>query len=515
MSPKFTRREAIGASALGLATASLGFAGIARGADTTKGGKNELRVNLKPAYELSPYLYMQFMEPLGATDGSVEAAWDHGRQAWRDDVVEATLDLEPTMLRWGGIYTDFYRWREGVGPRDRRPTMVNQMWGGIESNQVGTGEFCDFARRVHAEPLMCVNFESDGREQYATYHGKSRSGDAREAAEWVAYCNDPDNAERRGHGTPDPLAIQFWQLGNETSYDNRGFELETTIRKTSEFASVMRDVDPNIKLIAWGDSGWAARMADETGDQIDMLAFHHMFNPDLRDEPVLEGERYRRDPAATWAVLMDAWKHNDAKIRSARESLDGRRIPLAMTECHFAIPGRNRCDVLSTWAAGVSYGRILNNHQRHGDVLRIATAADFCGTRWQVNAVMIPTPHGKSYLMPVARVMKLYRHHIGKQAIAVESCPADLDVVASRTDNTLFLHVVNTRQTESVALDLILGDAKIASAKSYEIADEPMREVSDLNDGDVMQIKQRELANDGRWTFPAASVSAVEVVLAA
>ena len=64
-------------------------------------------------------------------------------------------------------------------------------------------------------------------------------------------------------------------------------------------------------------------------------------------------------------------------------------------------------------------------------------------------------------------------------------------------------------------LDLNLGDAKIASAKSYEIADEPMREVSDLNDGDVMQIKQRELASDGRWTFPAASVSAVEVVLAA
>lgn len=512
MSPKLTRREAIGASALGLATASLGFAAAARGAEVKA---NELRVNVKPVYELSPYLYMQFMEPLGATDGSVEAAWDHGQQAWREDVVEATRQLEPTMLRWGGIYTDFYRWREGVGPRDRRPTMVNQMWGGIESNQVGTTEFCDFARRVHAEPLMCVNFESDGRENYATYHGKSRSGNAREAAEWVAYCNDPDNALRRSHGTQEPLAIQFWQLGNETSYDNHGFDLETTIRKTNEFARAMRDVDPQIKLIAWGDSGWAARMADETGDQVDLLAFHHMFNPDLRDKPVLEGERYRRDPAATWAVLMDAWKHNDAKIRSVRESLDGRRIPLAMTECHFAIPGRNRCDVLSTWAAGVSYGRILNNHQRHGDVLRIATAADFCGTRWQVNAVMIPTPHGKSYLMPVARVMKLYRHHIGKQAIAVESCPADLDVVASRTDDKLFLHVVNTRQQESVAIDVNLGDAKIAAATSFEIADEPMREVSDLNDGDVMQIHKRGLARDGRWSFPAASVSAVEVELAA
>ena len=74
-----------------------------------------------------------------------------------------------------------------------------------------------------------------------------------------------------------------------------------------------------------------------------------------------------------------------------RDSL-GARNPLAMTECHFVIPGRDRGDVLASWAAGVSYARILNNHQRHGDVLKIATAADFCGTRWQNNAVIIPTP---------------------------------------------------------------------------------------------------------------------------
>ena len=91
-----------------------------------------------------------------------------------------------------------------------------------------------------------------------------------------------------------------------------------------------------------------------------------------------------------------------------------------MTECHFAIPGRDRCDVLSTWAAGVSYARILNNHQRHGDVLKIATAADFCGTRWQNNAVMIPVPKGdnRAYLQPVARVMALvpppHRHARGR-----------------------------------------------------------------------------------------------------
>ena len=114
-----------------------------------------IAVDPKPRYELSPYLYMQFMEPLGATDASVEAAWDHLRDDWREDVLEVTRELAPTMMRWGGIFLDFYRWREGVGPREKRPPMLNLLWGGIESNQVGTVEFVDFSRRVGAEPLIC------------------------------------------------------------------------------------------------------------------------------------------------------------------------------------------------------------------------------------------------------------------------------------------------------------------------------------------------------------------------
>jgi alpha-L-arabinofuranosidase len=511
MNRMLTRRDAMSTLAAGALSAA---AGLPARAQDDRDASTRLEVDLEPQFELSPYLYMQFMEPLGVTDSSVEAAWDHRHNAWRPDVIEATRDLEPTMMRWGGIFTDFYRWREGVGPRDKRPTMMNLMWGGLESNQVGTAEFVDFCRQVNADALMCVNFEGDGREQYKYAKDSLRWGDAQEAADWVAYCNDPDNQERRGHGIADPLKIPFWQLGNETSYDDRGFAKGKAIDKTIEFAKAMRAVDPSIKIIGWGDSGWAADMIDRAGEHLDMVAFHHMFDPDDREKPVLRGELYRRDPEATWHQLMDAWKHNDAKIREARESLDGRKTPLAMTECHFAIPGRNRCDVLSTWAAGVSYGRILNNHQRHGDVLRIATAADFCGTRWQVNAVMIPVPHGKSYLMPVARVMKLYRHHIGKQSLGVKNVPDGLDVVASRTDGKVFLHVVNTRRDRGVTANMKIPGARIERATAYEIVDDPMIEVSDLNSGSVMQIGKRELASDGAWQFPAASVSAIEVKIA-
>ncbi len=511
MSVTVSRRTAIQSLALGAGAATLTAARIGRaGTDAS----TALEIDLTPRHALSPYLYMQFMEPLGVTDSSVEAAWNHLDDKWRDDVIDATRDLEPTMVRWGGIFTDYYRWREGVGPRDRRPTMVNLMWGGLESNQIGTAEFVDFCRQVHADPLVCVNFESDGRAHFRRAKGSNRTGDAQEAADWVRYCNDPDNAERRNHGHVEPLTVRHWQLGNETSYDQGGFDRDTTIGKTVEFAKAMRAADPNIQLVAWGDSGWARPMLEGAGDHVNMLAFHHMFNPDDPKEPVLEGERYRRDVDATWARLMDAWTINDAKIREVRDSLDGREFPLAMTECHFAIPGRDRCDVLSTWAAGVSYGRILNNHQRHGDLLQVATAADFCGTRWQVNALMIPVPHGEAYLMPVARVMKLYRHHIGRHSVNVKSAPSDLDVVASRTDDKLFLHVVNANRTQSAAATLSLDDAAISRATAFEIADDPMVELSNLNSGTVMQETKKSLDPRGAWSFPAASVTAVEVELA-
>ena len=103
-----------------MAAAGLALPGALGGVSAASQTTPALRIDPTPRFELSPYLYMQFMEPLGATDGSVEAAWDHLRDDWRDDVVEVTRELAPTMLRWGGIFADFYRWREGVGPARRR-----------------------------------------------------------------------------------------------------------------------------------------------------------------------------------------------------------------------------------------------------------------------------------------------------------------------------------------------------------------------------------------------------------
>ena len=492
----------------------------------TAADSSRIEIDPAPAFDLSPHLYMQFMEPLGTTDSSVEAAWDHDAKDWRADVVAATADLAPTMMRWGGIFTDYYRWREGVGPRNRRVPMRNILWGGYESNQVGTAEFVDFSRRVGADPLVCVNFESDGRPNFMEVDGSRRVGDAREAAEWVAYCNDPDNAERKGHGFAAPLRVPYWQIGNETSYARQGFDLNTAKRKTVEFARAMRQADPSIKLIGWGGRDWRQRelgdkapqwakgMIEAAGDLLDYVAFHHMFNPDSAEEPVLAFGKFRQDPARSWDQLMGAWKAHDEKIRWAREQVAGTAMPLAMTECHYAIPGRHRCEVLSTWACGVSYARLLNLHERHGDVLKIATAADFCGTRWQVNAVMIPVPKsaGRAFLMPVAHVMRLYRKHTGAQALKVFRSPDGLDVTASRTGEKIFLHVANANRTRGVSAVISVPGRALSGGKAWEIAADPMLEILG-NDPGVLAPKEKAVPPDGRWTFPPASVTALEVGL--
>ncbi len=43
---------------------------------------------------------MQFMEPLGTTNSSVEAAWDHSTNNWKPEVIDVIQELAPAMMRW-------------------------------------------------------------------------------------------------------------------------------------------------------------------------------------------------------------------------------------------------------------------------------------------------------------------------------------------------------------------------------------------------------------------------------
>jgi alpha-N-arabinofuranosidase len=478
--------------------------------------RNDLVVDPQPRFDLSPYLFMQFMEPLGATDPSVEAGWDFARGCWREDLIEATRELGPALMRWpGGIVTAYYRWKEAVGPRQRRRPMVNLCWGGVETNHVGTHEFIDFCRRVKADPLLVVNFESEGVKRWIhDPAGRKRTAGPREAADWVDYCNNPRNDLRRRNGVRKPLDVRLWQIGNETSYDRRAFDCETAAKRTGAFAKAMRRMDPDIDLIGWGDSGWAPRMLEIAGEHLQYIAFHHHFDSGLKNSPLKPNE-YRRNPDRTWQHLMNAYKSLQQRISELRREVAGSGVHLAMTEGHFALPGHNRCSVLASWAAGVAYARLMNVQVRNGDILKIATLADFCGSIWMVNAIMIRNPAGPAsgaYLMPVARIMSLYRKHMGRQAITVEHAPDGLDVTATRSGKKIYLYVVNTNRLKAVRAHLSVAGQSIKSGRVFEIADDPWREM-DVTIRDAFTPSKHALPANAVWRFPPASVSAVELAV--
>jgi alpha-L-arabinofuranosidase len=444
----------------------------------------------------------------------VEAAWDYEADDWRKDFIAATQDLAPQVVRWGGLYCRYYRWREGAGPAAKRPLMRNYVWGGKETNRVGTAEFVDFCRRVSAEPLMCVNFLGDGVSRYRSTREGDRTGDAREAADWVSYTNDPSNAERRSHGHTEPLTIKLWQIGNETSYGNATFSKDDAITNTIEFARGMKARDRSIKLIGWGDRGrdgyWARDVVNRAGEWLDMIAFHMMGQSPQRENTVLRGAHYQKNPEQAWAELLELADRVERRLKEMEEAA-GPRMPIAITEGHLSLPPHNANPLLLEWLSAAYHARSLNIYQRHGDRVKIATIADFEGNRWTVNAMMLQVPAGISYLTPAGSIARLFRKVNGRQAVSVRTAPFGLDIAASVTDGKAFLHVANLNYRGAIEASLGVAGHRILGGRVHEIAPEDLRTQVNVFEPDVFRPVEKALGADMRWRFPAGSVSAVEL----
>ena len=498
--------------------------GQCQAAAAEEAGASAIVVDPKPLFELSPYLYMQFMEPLGTTDSSVEAAWSYDAEDWRRDFVETTKDLAPPMMRFGGLFSRYYKWREGVGPAAQRPWMRDYLWGGKETNRVGTHEFLDFCRKIGSEPLYCVNFLSDGRQYFAKMKEGNRTGDAQEAAEWVSYCNDPDDKLRRSHGVSEPYGVKFWQLGNETSYGPGGFTKAQSIEQTIAFAKAMRQRDPSLKLIGWGDTAggrepepWAGDLVERAGELIDYVAIHMMQQTPIRKDSVLNNLRYQQAPREAWDELMEMSARIERKLALVEQALDGRRSkhPIAVTEGHLSLQPRNVNPILTEWLTGVYTARALNTYCRHGDRVKIATAADFCGNRWTTNALILQVPAGISYLLPAGAVMRLFRKYGGSKAVGVKQGAASpLDVTASREGERIYLHVANTNYDRAIEVTVAVTGMTVTGGRIFEIAPENPRQAVAENQPEVFKPIERVLGAGEKVGIRCAarSVSAVELV---
>jgi alpha-L-arabinofuranosidase len=511
---EFLRRSGVAAGILAAAQ-TRAMAQAQQEAAASSGGL--VRVDPKPLFEISPHLYMQFMEPLGVTDTSVEAGWDYNADDWRKDFVEITKDLAPGMLRYGGLLSRYYKWREGIGPAEKRPWFRNYVWGGKEPHRVGTHEFVDFCRRVGgAEPMYCVNFLGDGEKRYASTREGNRTGDAKEAADWVSYTNDPDHAERKANGHAEPFSLKYWQIGNETSYGNACFKRDEAIAKTIEFAKAMRERDRGLKLIAWGDDGWAKEMATRAGEHIDYIAAHTMQQTPVRRETVLRSWKYQSEPERAWEELMEmVGPRIERKVLGLVEALSGdlAKFPIAITEGHLSLAPHNSNPILTEWLTGVYHARAMNLYQRHGNRVKIATTADFNGNRWTTNAVMHQTPAGVSYLLPAGAVARLFKKHNGTHGVSVTSAPRNLDIAASRDGNKVYLHVGNMNYSGATEASFAVDGMQVKGGRVLEISPEnPRQEISPLNPK-VFDPVEKRIEGGARvsYRFPARSVSVVEL----
>src|SRR3989337_4170743 len=144
-------------------------------------GTSTARININgydPKLTVSRHIYGHFSEHLGrciydgfwVSDTSTLARKDRIRL----DVVDALKKIKIPNLRWpGGCFADEYHWRDGIGPREKRPKMINTHWGGVvENNHFGTHEFMDLCEQLGAEPYVC---------------GNVGSGTVEEMMQWVEY----------------------------------------------------------------------------------------------------------------------------------------------------------------------------------------------------------------------------------------------------------------------------------------------------------------------------------------
>src|SRR4028119_1846360 len=196
---------------------------------------------------VDPRLYGSFIEHLGrAVYGGIyepghPTADDMG---FRRDVMDLVRELRVPIVRYpGGNFVSGYHWRDGVGPKHKRPRRLDLAWRTLETNEIGTDEFCEWARRAGTEVNMAVNLGTGGID---------------EARSLREYCNHPGGSlysdMRIANGYREPHNIKTWCLGNEMDgpWQIGHRTADEYGRLARETANAMKMIDPTIEFVAAG-----------------------------------------------------------------------------------------------------------------------------------------------------------------------------------------------------------------------------------------------------------------------
>lgn len=241
---------------------------------------SDARLIVDPGFVVGPIdrrLFGSFIEHMGRAvyTGIYEpghpTADDEG---FRQDVIDLVKEMGVTGIRYpGGNFVSGFRWRDSIGPKDERPRRLSLAWRATETNQVGLHEFASWVEKVGGELMYAVNL------------GTADTMDALDVVEYSNITRGSTLAEERiANGRTDPFGIRMWYLGNEMDgpWQLGHSPAEDYAKKASRTAKALRQLDPEVELVASGSSHptmptfprWDRVVLEHTYDDVDYISCH-------------------------------------------------------------------------------------------------------------------------------------------------------------------------------------------------------------------------------------------------
>jgi hypothetical protein len=106
---------------------------------------------------------------------------------------------------------------------------------------------------------------------------------------------------------------------------------------------------------------------------------------------------------------------------------------------------------------------------------------------------MLTMPEGPCYLLPAGAFMRLFKRYNSTHAVTVRKAPAKLDIAASRTGETFFLHVANMEYSRSVSAQFSVDEMRVAGGRIVEIASDDPRQAIGPKNADVFEPREHVL----------------------
>lgn len=375
----------------------------------------------QPGAAINRNIYGQFAEHLGRL--IYEGLWVGedspipNTRGLRNDVVAALKELHVPLLRWpGGCFADEYHWRDGIGPRDKRPRRPNSSWGGVDTNAFGTHEFLDLCEMLGADAYV---------------NGNVGSGSPQEMMEWIEYMTsdaDSDLANlRRKNGRYKPWKVPYFAVGNETWGCGGNMRPEYYADVYRQYATFIKNHSGNkIQKLAVGgydeNYNWTEVLMSQAAKHMDGISLHYYTLPtgkwDKKGSATEFGEN-------EWHATLARTLRMDEYIRKHSAIMDKydpeKRVGLMVDEWgtwYDAEPGRDLGALYqqNTLRDAVVAGINLNIFHKHADRVRMSNIAQMVN----VLQAMVLTAKEKMLLTPTYHVFRMYRVHQGATMIPVD-----------------------------------------------------------------------------------------------